>query len=104
MLEWMSIKSPSWSPMSPKNMAPRLSPSARSGPGSAILISCFGICSRRAPQLVFVYEAGPCGYWLYRYLMKKGYVCWVIAPSLIPKKPGDRVIRSFGVTPGNWPG
>lgn len=45
----------------------------------------------KGPQLVFVYEAGPCGYWLYRYLMKKGYVCWVIAPSLIPKKPGDRV-------------
>ena len=26
-------------------------------------------------HLVFVYEAGPCGYWLYRYLTKKGYVC-----------------------------
>jgi transposase len=45
----------------------------------------------KSPQLVFVYEAGPCGYWLYRYLMKKGYVCWVVAPSLIPKKAGDRV-------------
>src|SRR2546428_6425547 len=45
----------------------------------------------KSPQLVFVYEAGPCGYWLYRYLMNKGYVCWVVAPSLIPKKPGDRV-------------
>src|SRR5215471_1370148 len=40
----------------------------------------------KGQQLVFVYEAGPCGYWLYRYLMKKGYVCWVVAPSLIPKK------------------
>jgi transposase len=38
-----------------------------------------------------VYEAGPCGYWLYRYLTQKGHVCWVVAPSLIPKKPGDRV-------------
>ncbi|MDQ3831785.1 MAG: IS110 family transposase [Candidatus Tectomicrobia bacterium] len=45
----------------------------------------------KANQLIFVYEAGPCGYWLYRYLMKKGYDCWVAAPSLIPKKPGDRV-------------
>ena len=45
----------------------------------------------KSPQLVFVYEAGPCGYWLSRSLMKKGYVCWVVAPSLIPKKPGDRV-------------
>src|SRR5262249_511236 len=45
----------------------------------------------KSKQLVFVYEAGPCGYWLYRYLTKKGYVCWVVAPSLIPKKTGDRV-------------
>ena len=45
----------------------------------------------KSKHLVFVYEAGPCGYWLYRYLTKKGQVCWVIAPSLIPKKPGDRV-------------
>jgi transposase len=45
----------------------------------------------RAPHRIFVYEAGPCGYWLSRYLTKKGYDCWVVAPSLIPKKPGDRV-------------
>jgi transposase len=44
-----------------------------------------------ANHLVFVYEAGPCGYWLYRYLRKKGYNCWVVAPSLIPQKAGDRV-------------
>jgi transposase len=45
----------------------------------------------KAKQLVFVYEAGPCGYWLYRYLSKKGHACGVVAPSLIPKKAGDRV-------------
>ena len=45
----------------------------------------------KAQRLVFVYEAGPCGYWLYRYLSKQGLECWVVAPSLIPKKPGDRV-------------
>ena len=45
----------------------------------------------KAKHLVFVYEAGPCGYWLYRYLTKKDYVCWVVAPSLIPKKAGDRI-------------
>jgi len=45
----------------------------------------------KAKRLVFVYEAGPCGYWLYRYLTKKGYDCWVVAPSLIPKNAGDRV-------------
>jgi transposase len=45
----------------------------------------------KAKRLVFVYEAGPCGSWLSRYLTTKGYACWVVAPSLIPKKPGDRV-------------
>jgi transposase len=45
----------------------------------------------KAKHLIFIYEAGPCGYWLYRYLTKKDYDCWVVAPSLIPKKPGDRV-------------
>jgi transposase len=45
----------------------------------------------RAKHLVFGYEAGPCGYWLYRYLTKTGHGCRVVAPSLIPKKAGDRV-------------
>jgi transposase len=42
-------------------------------------------------SLVFVYEAGPCGYWFYRYLTKQGHACWVVAPALIPHKAGDRV-------------
>jgi len=45
----------------------------------------------KGATLVFVYEAGPCGYWLYRYLTRKGLSCHVVAPSLIPRKPGDRV-------------
>src|SRR5262245_3125044 len=45
----------------------------------------------KSPPLVFVSEAGPCGDWLYRDLTQKGQVCWVVAPSLIPQKPGDRV-------------
>lgn len=45
----------------------------------------------KGKTLVFVYEAGPCGYWLYRYLKRKKLTCFVVAPSLIPKKPGDRV-------------
>jgi transposase len=44
-----------------------------------------------ATHLVLVYEAGPCGSWRYRYLRKKGDDCWVVAPSLIPQKAGDRV-------------
>ncbi len=45
----------------------------------------------KSHQRVFVYEAGPCGYWLYRDLTKQGHVCRVVAPSLIPTKAGDRV-------------
>lgn len=37
------------------------------------------------------YEAGPTGYVLYWQLVKLGVSCEVIAPSLVPKKPGDRV-------------
>lgn len=42
-------------------------------------------------QLSFVYEAGPCGYHLYRHLSAKGLECKVVAPSLIPKKSSDHV-------------
>lgn len=38
-----------------------------------------------------VYEAGPCGYPLQRYLSRQGMVCEVTAPSLIPRRAGDRV-------------
>jgi transposase len=41
--------------------------------------------------LSFCYEAGPCGYGLYRQLQGLGLTCLVVAPSLIPKKAGDRV-------------
>jgi transposase len=41
--------------------------------------------------LHFVYEAGPCGDWRYRYLTKKNFLCWVVAPSCIPKQASDRV-------------
>lgn len=39
----------------------------------------------------YCYEAGPCGYGLYRQISAAGHVCHVVAPSLIPTKPGDRV-------------
>lgn len=38
-----------------------------------------------------VYEAGPCGYQLYRMLTSKKIDCAVAAPSLTPRKPGDRI-------------
>src|SRR5881396_633146 len=45
----------------------------------------------KADRLVVAYEAGPCGYVLYRHLTRRGLTCLVVAPSLIPRKPGDRV-------------
>ncbi len=41
--------------------------------------------------LLFCYEAGPCGYGLCRQLLAAGHDCQVVAPSLIPKKPGERI-------------
>src|SRR6267154_718586 len=42
-------------------------------------------------RLTFCYEAGPTGYGLYRLIKSLGHECIVVAPSLIPKRPGDRV-------------
>lgn len=42
-------------------------------------------------QLRCVYEAGPCGYPIYRHLANKGIDCVIVAPALIPKKSGERV-------------
>jgi hypothetical protein len=45
----------------------------------------------KAQPLLFVYEAGPCGYWRSRDLTKKQRSCGVVAPSLVPKHAGDHV-------------
>jgi transposase len=37
------------------------------------------------------YEAGPTGYGVYRQVVALGHACTVVAPSLIPRKPGDGV-------------
>lgn len=42
-------------------------------------------------ELRIAYEAGPCGFEIYRYCRKKHIECLVVAPSRIPKQPGDRV-------------
>jgi transposase len=47
--------------------------------------------AREGRRLSFCYEAGPCGYGLYRQLTSLGHDCIVVAPSLIPLKAGDRV-------------
>src|SRR5215471_2524874 len=47
--------------------------------------------SRDGVRLRFCYEAGPCGYGIQRQLSALGHDCVVVAPSLIPKRAGDRV-------------
>ena len=47
--------------------------------------------SRVGNALRFCYEAGPCGYGIQRQLTLVGHDCVVVAPSLIPRKPGDRI-------------
>ena len=42
-------------------------------------------------RLTFCYEAGPTGYGLHRQIKGLGFECTVVAPSLIPKRPGDKV-------------
>jgi len=46
---------------------------------------------RGGRTLRFAYEAGPCGYGVYRHLRDRGHDCVVVAPSLIPRKPGERI-------------
>jgi transposase len=47
--------------------------------------------AKRHDKLHFCYEAGPTGYGLYRQIRELGHDCAVVAPSLIPKKPGERI-------------
>lgn len=53
--------------------------------------SMVGKLAKRGAELHFCYEAGPMGYDLYRQIIALGHECQVVAPSLIPKRPGDRV-------------
>src|SRR5438874_10741884 len=46
---------------------------------------------RRWPSVRCCYEAGPTGFGLYRYLVERGIDCAVVAPGLVPQRPGDRI-------------
>jgi transposase len=46
---------------------------------------------RRWPSVRCCYEAGPTGFGLYRHLVESGIECAVVAPGLVPQRPGDRV-------------
>jgi transposase len=42
-------------------------------------------------ERVFVYEAGPCGFWIYREITALGERCMVVSPALVPRRAGDHV-------------
>lgn len=46
---------------------------------------------RRQGPIACCYEAGPCGFELQRTLSARGIPCDLIAPALIPRRPGDRI-------------
>ena len=50
-----------------------------------------GKLGREGTDLRFCYEAGPCSYGIQHQLSVSGHQCIVVAPSLIPKRPGERV-------------
>ena len=50
-----------------------------------------GKLAGRYEKLRVCYEAGPTGYGLYRQVRALGHECSVVAPSLIPRKPGERI-------------
>jgi transposase len=71
----------------------RSEPEERSIPNEPRAVARWARRVRReaAGPLVCAYEAGPCGYALQRQLRELGLDCRVIAPSLIPRKPGERI-------------
>src|SRR5436305_9139487 len=46
---------------------------------------------RRWPVVRCCYEAGPTGFGLHRYLVERGIACDVVAPGLVPQRPGERI-------------
>lgn len=57
----------------------------------AALTRLLGKLATPGAVLRLCYEAGPCGYGIQRHLSAAGHDCVVVAPSLIPRRPGDRI-------------
>ncbi|MGW8186954.1 MAG: IS110 family transposase [Desulfobacterales bacterium] len=57
----------------------------------AALDKAIGKLVRQGDRPHFVYEAGPCGYQIYRHLTAQGFECTVVAPSMVPKQNGNRI-------------
>jgi transposase len=51
----------------------------------------FNRLKEKEEMILTCYEAGPCGYTLYRLLEEIEIICYIAAPSLLPRKPGERI-------------
>jgi len=60
------------------------------GPDVQVLLKVLAKAGDPA-QVSVVYEAGPTGYGLCRELRRRGYRCEIVAPTLIPRRAGDRI-------------
>ena len=58
---------------------------------------------RRWPAVRCCYEAGPTGFGLQRHLVERGIDCEVVAPGLVPQRPGDRV-KTDSAMRASWRG
>lgn len=59
--------------------------------GSTQVAKYFNKLKKTGAMILSCYEAGPTGFTLYRQLEEMGISCYVVAPSMLPKKPGDRI-------------
>lgn len=66
-------------------------PLVREIPNTAPAVRKFFLKLRSQGELRCCYEAGPCGFELFRLLSEMDVACEVIAPALIPRRAGDRV-------------
>lgn len=88
---WTSTKvpSPSRTRRGSAPIPPRVSRRDRHAPSRPRQVAASA--ARQDARARLAYEAGPTGYGVQRYLTGRGVECQVIAPSLMPKKPGDKV-------------
>jgi transposase len=63
----------------------------RIGGDSAALLRSVRKLESLGHRLLFVYEAGPCGFVIHRTLLARGHECWVVAPSNTPRRVSDRI-------------
>jgi transposase len=69
----------------------RSEPQVAEIPNSPTIIRRTFVALKKQGDVRCCYEAGPCGFEIQRQLTGMGIACEVIAPALIPKKPGERI-------------